>query len=146
MLTLTALLGTVVSLSAGHSNAAPVLPVPDEALISEASSVLSVLPGLFSVGSTSALKALALTVVPLDQFWAFDAIITRESSWQVFAVNPSSGAYGLAQALPADKMFSEGPDWLFNPHTQLRWAYRYMVARYGSPAAAWDFWQAHHWY
>ncbi|MCU1642211.1 MAG: hypothetical protein JWN03_2486 [Nocardia sp.] len=92
------------------------------------------------------LKAMALTVVPLDQFGAFDEVIAHESSWRVFAVNPSSGAYGLAQALPALKMFSAGPDWLVNPMTQLRWAYRYMVERYGSPAAAWDFWQSHHWY
>ncbi len=93
-----------------------------------------------------ALKTVALTIVPLDQFWAFDEVISHESSWRVFAVNPSSGAYGLAQALPAEKMFTAGPDWMFNPVTQLRWAYRYMNERYGSPAAAWAFWQQHHWY
>ncbi|MFJ4653107.1 transglycosylase SLT domain-containing protein [Nocardia sp. NPDC088792] len=93
-----------------------------------------------------ALQTLAHVIVPLDQFAAFDQIITHESGWQIFAINPTSGAYGLAQALPAIKMFSEGPDWMFNPLTQLRWAYRYMNQRYGSPNAAWDFWQAHNWY
>ncbi|MEU6585114.1 transglycosylase SLT domain-containing protein [Nocardia sp. NPDC046763] len=93
-----------------------------------------------------ALQTLARFIVPADQWGSFNQIITHESDWQVFAINPTSGAYGLAQALPAHKMFSEGPDWMFNPITQLRWAYRYMVTRYGSPNAAWDFWQAHNWY
>lgn len=91
-------------------------------------------------------RAIALMIVPVDQFPAFDAIITRESSWDIFAVNPTSGAYGLPQALPAHKMASHGPDWMFNPVTQIRWAYDYMNARYGSPNAAWAFWQANHWY
>lgn len=91
-------------------------------------------------------KAIAVMIVPLDQFPAFDAIITRESGWNPFAVNPTSGAYGLPQALPAHKMSSHGPDWMFNPVTQIRWAYDYMNVRYGSPNAAWEFWQAHHWY
>ncbi|KAA0025031.1 hypothetical protein FOY51_00565 [Antrihabitans cavernicola] len=64
----------------------------------------------------------------------------------MFALNPSSGAYGLAQALPAGKMGDTGPDWLINPLTQIRWAYQYMNDRYGSPNAAWAFWQANHWY
>ncbi|WP_174553634.1 hypothetical protein [Nocardia arizonensis] len=92
------------------------------------------------------LRGLALTVVPLHQFPAFDAVITRESGWNVFAVNPTSGAYGLGQALPAAKMFTHGWDWAFNPLTQIRWTYDYMVARYGGPDQAWAFWQRNHWY
>lgn len=91
-------------------------------------------------------KALALTVVPLHQFPAFDAVITHESSWDVFAINPESGAYGLGQALPAEKMQTHGTDWRFNPLTQIRWTYDYMNDRYGSPDGAWAFWQQHHWY
>ncbi|MEV4126822.1 transglycosylase SLT domain-containing protein [Nocardia sp. NPDC049707] len=91
-------------------------------------------------------KALALTVVPLHQFPAFDAVITHESGWDVFAINPESGAYGLGQALPADKMRTHGADWRFNPLTQLRWTYDYMNERYGGPDGAWAFWQRHHWY
>ncbi|MFG2915370.1 MULTISPECIES: aggregation-promoting factor C-terminal-like domain-containing protein, partial [unclassified Kitasatospora] len=26
------------------------------------------------------------------------------------------------------------------------WALDYMNTRYGSPNAAWNFWQSHHWY
>ncbi|WP_433600781.1 transglycosylase SLT domain-containing protein [Nocardia sp. CA-135953] len=91
-------------------------------------------------------RALALTVVPLHQFPAFDAVITHESGWDVFAINPKSGAYGLGQALPAEKMQTHGADWRFNPLTQIRWTYDYMNERYGSPNGAWAFWQTHHWY
>ncbi|MFC9440067.1 transglycosylase SLT domain-containing protein [Nocardia sp. NPDC057030] len=94
----------------------------------------------------AAVKALAMTLVPPHHFWAFDNIITRESGWNVFAVNPESGAYGLGQALPPEKMATHGADWPFNPVTQIRWTYDYMNKRYGSPIGAWDFWQAHHWY
>ncbi|MEV0464529.1 transglycosylase SLT domain-containing protein [Nocardia tengchongensis] len=96
--------------------------------------------------SKPALQTMSRFMVPFNQWDSFNQIITHESDWQVFAINPTSGAYGLPQALPAHKMFSEGPDWMFNPLTQLRWAYRYMVDRYGSPNAAWAFWQAHNWY
>ncbi|MCM6778081.1 transglycosylase SLT domain-containing protein [Nocardia sp. CDC159] len=91
-------------------------------------------------------KTIARFIVPPDQFDAFDNIITRESGWNTFAVNPSSGAYGLPQALPPHKMASHGLDWPYNPVTQIRWAYDYMNKRYGSPNAAWAFWQAHGWY
>ncbi|RSS56375.1 lytic transglycosylase domain-containing protein, partial [Streptomyces sp. WAC06614] len=29
---------------------------------------------------------------------------------------------------------------------QIKWGLDYMNDRYGSPAAAWNFWQANHWY
>ena len=45
-------------------------------------------------------------------FTATVYIITHESGWSVTATNPSSGAYGLPQALPGSKMVSEGADWL----------------------------------
>ncbi|RJO79272.1 lytic transglycosylase domain-containing protein [Nocardia panacis] len=98
--------------------------------------------------STPALasKMIARLIVPPHHFAAFDSIITHESGWNTFAINPASGAYGLGQALPPEKMSSHGWDWQFNPLTQIRWAYDYMNLRYGSPEAAWVFWQAHHWY
>lgn len=76
--------------------------------------------------------------------WAY--IITRESNWDVYACNPSSGAYGLPQSLPASKMATHGSDWAENPRTQLLWMYDYMVNRYGSIAGAVDFWNANQWY
>ncbi|MEU2427085.1 LysM peptidoglycan-binding domain-containing protein [Streptomyces sp. NPDC007851] len=73
-------------------------------------------------------------------------IIARESGWSVAATNPSSGAYGLAQALPGSKMAGFGSDWRTNPATQLRWMRSYVHSRYGGACAAWAFWQTHRWY
>lgn len=96
--------------------------------------------------SPSAVRALARTMVPADQWASFDAVISHESSWNLHATNPSSGAYGLGQALPGSKMASVASDWRTNPVTQLTWTLKYMNDRYGSPNAAWAFWQTHHWY
>jgi hypothetical protein len=81
-----------------------------------------------------------------DQFTCFDNIIMRESRWQMTATNPSSGAYGIPQALPGSKMAKAGSDWRTNPATQIIWAVGYMDDRYGSPCAAWSFKRAHGWY
>ncbi|MFE2543112.1 aggregation-promoting factor C-terminal-like domain-containing protein [Actinacidiphila glaucinigra] len=80
------------------------------------------------------------------QFQCFSSIVMHESTWNPYAVNPSSGAYGLVQALPGAKMASAGADWRTNPATQIKWGLDYMNERYGSPCGAWSFWQANHWY
>ena len=85
-------------------------------------------------------------IVPSGQFSCFDWIVTRESGWNVTASNPSSGAYGLGQALPGDKMASAGSDWQTNPATQIKWTLGYMDERYGSPCEAQSFWESHGWY
>lgn len=76
----------------------------------------------------------------------WEYIITRESGFNHYATNASSGAYGLPQSLPGSKMASAGADWQTNPYTQLKWMYGYMTNRYGSIAGAYNFWQANHWY
>ena len=81
-----------------------------------------------------------------NQFACFNNIIMRESMWKVNATNPSSGAYGIPQALPGSKMASEGSDWRTNPATQIIWGVKYMKDRYGSPCAAWSFKAANGWY
>lgn len=81
-------------------------------------------------------QAIAAQIVSSGQLGCFDYVINRESGWDVHATNPSSGAYGLPQALPGSKMASEGSDWRDNPYTQLRWALRYMDSRWGSPCGA----------
>ena len=48
----------------------------------------------------------------------------HESGWNPLAANPSSGAYGIPQALPGDKMASAGSDWQTNPATQIEWGLR----------------------
>ncbi|MFC8172991.1 transglycosylase SLT domain-containing protein [Streptomyces sp. NPDC057242] len=91
-------------------------------------------------------KAIARQIVPASQFQCFSTIVNHESTWNYRAVNPSSGAYGLVQALPGTKMSSAGADWRTNPATQIKWGLNYMNERYGSPCDAWDFWQNNHWY
>lgn len=80
------------------------------------------------------------------QFTCLDKILTQESQWSVTATNPSSGAYGIPQALPGTKMASAGADWKTNPATQITWALGYVKERYSTPCQAWSFKQAHGWY
>ncbi|MFE5398015.1 transglycosylase SLT domain-containing protein [Streptomyces sp. NPDC056568] len=96
--------------------------------------------------STSQIQAMARQMVPSGQWQCFSNIVDHESSWNYQAVNPSSGAYGLFQALPAGKYSSAGSDWRTNPATQIKWGLNYMDSRYGSPCDAWAFWQNNHWY
>ena len=63
----------------------------------------------------------------------------RESGWMYDAENPSSGAYGIPQALPGYKMATAGADWQTNPATQIKWGLTYISQTYGTPCAAWNF-------
>jgi hypothetical protein len=81
-----------------------------------------------------------------DDYSCFNNIIIRESMWKIDATNPSSGAYGIPQALPGSKMASAGSDWRTNPATQITWALGYIKDRYGSPCEAWSFKRAKGWY
>ncbi|MEV5733114.1 transglycosylase SLT domain-containing protein [Streptomyces sp. NPDC052292] len=92
------------------------------------------------------IQAMARQMVAADQFQCFSNIVNHESSWNYQAVNASSGAYGLFQALPAGKYASAGADWRTNPATQIKWGLNYMNERYHSPCGAWSFWQANSWY
>lgn len=96
--------------------------------------------------SIAQLQAMARQIVPSGQFQCFSNIVDHESDWNYKAVNPSSGAYGMFQALPGSKMSSVGADWRTNPATQIKWGLNYMNDRYGSPCEAWSFWQANNWY
>ncbi len=96
--------------------------------------------------SIAQIQAMARQMVPSGQWQCFSNIVDHESDWNYKAVNPSSGAYGLFQALPGSKMSSVGADWQTNPATQIKWGLNYMNDRYGSPCDAWNFWQANRWY
>ncbi|MGG5259461.1 hypothetical protein [Phycicoccus avicenniae] len=78
----------------------------------------------------------------LEQLWI------GESDWRWWASNPSSGAYGIPQSLPGNKMASVAPDWRTNPVTQITWGLDYIKRSYGSPCNALSQWQARspHWY
>ncbi|ADD40446.1 lytic transglycosylase domain-containing protein [Stackebrandtia nassauensis] len=81
----------------------------------------------------------------LDQMGCLEPLWDKESGWNEKASNPS-GAYGIPQALPGDKMASHGDDWQTNPDTQIRWGLDYIKGRYGDPCSAWDHSQANGWY
>ncbi|WP_406478355.1 transglycosylase SLT domain-containing protein [Streptomyces sp. NBC_01615] len=110
--------------------------------------VLAAAPAQAATTDTgSSAQSIAHQMIPdAAQFNAFSKIVEHESGWNISAKNASSGAYGLVQALPASKMASAGADWKTNPKTQIKWGLDYMNSRYGSPAAAWNFWQANGWY
>jgi hypothetical protein len=85
-----------------------------------------------------------------DQWLCLEKLWTNESNWQHTAANyQGSGAYGIAQALPAEKMASYGEDYLTNPRTQIAWGLDYIANRYQTPCGALSFWNSqlpNHWY
>lgn len=82
----------------------------------------------------------------IGQFSCLSALWAQESGWNVYAENPSSGAYGIPQALPGSKMASAGADWQSDAATQINWGLAYIRAAYGSPCAAWGHEEAAGWY
>jgi hypothetical protein len=81
-----------------------------------------------------------------DQFACLVALWNRESGWRVNAYNSGSGAYGIPQALPGNKMASAGGDWETNPATQIAWGLGYIGGRYGDPCGAWGHSESVGWY
>jgi hypothetical protein len=73
-----------------------------------------------------------------SQFGCLQDLWNRESGWSYDAENPTSGAYGIPQALPGSKMATAGADWQTDPRTQIEWGLGYIKDVYGSPCAAWD--------
>jgi len=73
-----------------------------------------------------------------DQFSCLVSLWTQESGWRANALNTSSGAYGIPQSLPADKMSVAGADWRTNAATQINWGLAYIHDAYGSPCGAWN--------
>ena len=71
------------------------------------------------------------------QFECLNRLWTKESHWNYKAHNYKSGAHGIAQALPANRMEIISSDWRKNPVTQMRWGLRYIEIRYENPCKAW---------
>jgi resuscitation-promoting factor RpfB len=93
-------------------------------------------------GGGSKTEWLTAAGIPQADWGYAESIVQRESGWNPNAVNASSGACGLAQALPCSKV----PGNPLNPVDSLRWQYGYVNARYGGYAGAYAFWQINHWY
>ncbi len=83
----------------------------------------------------------AAGISPAD-FSAAEILVMRESSWNPNAVNPSSGACGLVQALPCSKL---GPNWN-DPVVALQWGDNYVKQRYGGWQQALAHSYAYGWY
>jgi type V secretory pathway adhesin AidA len=81
-----------------------------------------------------------------DQMQCLQTLWTKESDWTTTATNASSGAYGIVQSLPAEKMASAGADYLTNYRTQINWGLNYIQERYQSPCGALNFHLSNNWY
>jgi resuscitation-promoting factor RpfB len=134
--------GTAAAVSWGPSPAPPVQVALTRSLASSPSPSASPAPAPRQIAG----QMLVQYDWDPGQFSCLDALWTHESGWNVYARNPNSGAYGIPQALPGDKMASAGPDWPANATTQIRWGLTYIQGRYGSPCAAWTHEQRTGWY
>jgi hypothetical protein len=74
------------------------------------------------------------------QWNALYALWMKESGWSANALNPASGAAGIAQSL------GHGPVPMGNAPAQIAWGLQYILSQYGSPAAAWAHEVALNWY
>jgi hypothetical protein len=100
-------------------------------------------PGTAQAIAQSMLSARGLGA---DQYSCLVSLWNGESGWNVYAMNPSSGAYGIPQALPGSKMASAGADWATNPATQIAWGLSYIEGRYATPCGAWAYAENNGWY
>ena len=78
-----------------------------------------------------------------DDFY-MEYIFQHESSGNPYARN-SIGCLGLGQACPAEKLLSICPD-LGDVACQVQFFTNYAVSRYGSWAAAYEYWLQNHWW
>lgn len=93
-------------------------------------------------GGGSKSEWLAASNISEDQWGYVDWLVSKESGWNPNAVNRSSGACGLAQALPCSKVPGNPHD----PVNSLNWMNGYVGGRYGSWSAAVSHSQANGWY
>jgi hypothetical protein len=86
--------------------------------------------------------------VPADWAPLLSEIVKRESSYNPYAKNPNSSAYGYGQFLTSTRNNYEKKTGLdYNdPVNQLIMMYQYVKDRYGTPQNALAFWNKNHWY
>lgn len=129
---------------------APIVPAPPPANSGGSGSLNPAIPG-GAVNDPAGAQAYASAALGSfgwgqDQFSCLVQLWERESNWRTNATNPSSGAYGIAQSLPASNYAQAGADWLTNYRTQVNWGLGYIQDRYGSPCGAWAHSQSVGWY
>lgn len=79
-----------------------------------------------------------------DEWQLAAELFCRESSLNPVALNPSSGACGLVQALPCKKLTRICPD--MDIDCQLEWGKDYVAQRYGTIEIALAFHDKNNWY
>lgn len=73
-----------------------------------------------------------------DQETALDNLLTHEAHYDPQAINPTTGACGIFQANPCNRMDS------MSVYDQIKFGFDYIKKRYGTPEKAWKFWQERH--
>lgn len=84
---------------------------------------------------------------PASEWGALQNLLNGESGFQNNVKNPSSTAYGMFQFLDST-WATVGGSKTSDPALQAQYGLQYIRQRYGSPSAAWAFWQSQspHWY
>jgi hypothetical protein len=78
---------------------------------------------------------------PQREFACLHSLWQKESNWRSTALNKTSGAYGIAQFLPATWGNYKYPYKPKDPQIQIDAGLRYIYKRYGTPCKAWEFWK-----
>lgn len=82
------------------------------------------------------------TTFGIEQWDAFETLIFKESGWNPYAINSTSGACGLGQSLPCSKMDCE----MWDYSCQIAWITNYIENRYQTPTKALVFHYKNNWY
>ena len=77
-----------------------------------------------------------------DEVYPMLRLLDGESDFRKTAINPISGACGLFQAWPCEKMQCD----LKDEDCQIRWGINYIKKRYKTPSKAYKFWLKNNWY
>jgi hypothetical protein len=102
-------------------------------------------------GSAGAVQALARSMAAArgwtGALWNdLNAVEMAEAGWNLNAVNPSSGAYGIAQFINGPSEYAQYGGNSTTAAGQVTGFLNYIAQRYGTPAAAWAHEQQFHWY
>jgi cell wall-associated NlpC family hydrolase len=139
--------GTLYSSLAGNSGYG--IPPSWAAQMRGISGGIGFAAGPSATGSAAAAQNLARSILwaygwGQNQWPYLQRLWQQESSWSAYAVNRSSGAYGIPQALPS---VWDHPYALGDYANQVRWGLAYISGRYpGGPAEAWAHEVANNWY
>ena len=124
-----------------YMTAKPIVCDPEEPSITQGDVLVQTPPRSFTMSELKYYARCKVNEKWGDHEWeAFDTVVHKESSWNPNAINPSSGACGLPQALPCSKLGTR------DPIRQLDWMVDYIDRRYGTPTKSLEFHLINNWY